>query len=271
MADDPESPDWDAAGYGRNARFVADLGVPVLDLLAPQPGERVLDLGCGDGALTAEIVARGAEVVGVDASPAMVAAARSRGLDARLVDGHGLAFETFEGRPFDAVFSNAALHWMQRPEAVIAGVHRALRPGGRFVGEFGGAGNVARIGRALVAGLERRGVDAAAIWPWYFPEADAYRTLLEAGGFSTVSARLFERPTPLPAGITGWLATFPGPFLRALPAGEREPYLAEVVAEVAPALRDDTGQWWADYVRLRFSAIKTAGQAPQPDGPPGRR
>ena len=163
---------WNAGTYVHNAGFVAELGVPVLDLLAPRPGERILDLGCGDGALTLTLAARGAEVVGVDASADMAAAARARGLDARRLDGHALSLEATGGQPFDAVFSNAALHWMLDPDAVIAGVARVLRPGGRFVGEFGGAGNVGQIGRALVSALERRGLDGATVWPWYFPDAE---------------------------------------------------------------------------------------------------
>src|ERR1700688_2897528 len=124
---------WDPDRYARNARFVSDLGMPVVELLAPQPSERILDLGCGDGALTAKLVAMGCEVVGVDSSEAQIAGARALGLDARLMDGHALSFRS----EFDAVFSNAALHWMRRSDEVIAGVHRALRPHGRFVAEMG--------------------------------------------------------------------------------------------------------------------------------------
>ena len=120
----------------------------------------------------------------------------------------------------------------------------------------GGAGNVARIGRALVAGLDRRGLDGQAAWPWYFPEPEDYRTRLTTGGFIVVGLEGFERPTPLPTGLAGWLATFAGPFLRHLPAAEHEAYLAEVADTVEPALRDGRGWWWADYVRLRFAAVK---------------
>ena len=249
-----EAGGWNADTYLRNAGFVAELGVPALELLAPRPGERILDLGCGDGALTLMLAARGAEVVGVDASADMAAAARARGLDARQRDGHALSLEALGGRPFDAVFSNAALHWMLDPDAVIAGVARVLRPGGRFVGEFGGAGNVARIGGALIAALERRGVDAS-VWPWYFPDAEEYCMRLSAGGFTVITAQLFERPTPLPTGMAGWLATFAGPFLRHIPDIDREAYLLEVAGSLAAALCDSNERWWADYVRLRFSAV----------------
>src|SRR6476620_9378476 len=140
---------WDAHGYAENARFVADLGMPVVDLLAPRPGERILDLGCGDGALTEKLAAAGASVVAVDASEEQVAGARSRGLDARVARGESLPFVG----EFDAVFSNAALHWMRDTSAVLVSVHRALRRGGRFVAEMGGAGNVAAIRGALVEAL----------------------------------------------------------------------------------------------------------------------
>ena len=250
-----DSHGWNAGTYVRNAGFVAELGMPALDLLAPRPGERILDLGCGDGALTLALAERGAEVIGVDASADMVAAARARGLDARHMDACALDPGGFGGRPFDAVFSNAALHWMLEPGAVIAGVARVLRPGGRFVGEFGGAGNVAAIGRALVSALERRGLGTA-VWPWYFPGAEEYRAHLEAGGFTVITAQLFERPTPLPTGMAGWLATFAGPFLRHLPELQHGEYLSEVVGSLEETLRDGGGNWWADYVRLRFSAVR---------------
>src|SRR5579863_4880630 len=136
---------WDPDAYARNARFVSDLGAPVVELLAPRPGERILDLGCGDGALTAKLVALGCRVVGVDSSAAQVEAARRLGLDARVGDGNRLHFN----QEFDAVFSNAAIHWMNRPDYVIAGASRALRPGGRFVGEFGGHGCVEKIKRGV--------------------------------------------------------------------------------------------------------------------------
>ena len=152
---------WSAERYAEAAHFVPTLGTPALELLAPEPGEHILDLGCGDGVLTEKIAAAGAKVVGVDAAPDMVAAARARGLDARVVAGQNLAFDG----EFDAVFSNAALHWMRPPETVLAGVHRALRPGGRFVGEMGGQNNTAAIMVALRAVMARRGIDAERLSP----------------------------------------------------------------------------------------------------------
>jgi SAM-dependent methyltransferase len=170
---------WDPDRYARNARFVADLGAPVLDLLAPCDGERILDLGCGDAVLTAKLVPRGCHVVGVDASAQQIDAARKLGLDARVMNGEALDFD----KEFDAVFSNAALHWMRNPAKVIAGVHRALRPHGRFVGELGGHGCVAKIKKALVEGLNRRGLDGGAASPWYFPTVADYAQRLSSGGF----------------------------------------------------------------------------------------
>ncbi|MGO4847358.1 class I SAM-dependent methyltransferase [Inquilinus sp. 2KB_12] len=192
---------WSAEGYARNARFVADLGQPVLDLLAPQAGERILDLGCGDGALTAKLVAAGATVVGADASAELVAAARALGLDARIADGQALAFDA----EFDAVFTNAALHWMRDADAVIAGVKRALKPGGRFVGEFGGHGNVAAIATALIAALSARGIDGAARVPWFFSTPAEYAAKLEAQGFTVETiGRCRARRRCRPACAAGW-------------------------------------------------------------------
>jgi SAM-dependent methyltransferase len=243
---------WDPERYERNARFVSDLGQPVVDLLAPRAGERILDLGCGDGVLTEQLVAVGCRVVGVDGSPAQIAGARARGLDAHVMDGQALDFEN----EFDAVFSNAALHWMKRADDVIAGVHRALRPGGRFVGELGGEGCVAIIRAALIAALDRRGIDGEALDPWYFPDVASYSRRLESGGFAVRWIALIPRPTPLPGDVTGWLETFAESFTGALSADERPEFLAEVREALRPALCDASGNWTADYVRLRFAATK---------------
>jgi SAM-dependent methyltransferase len=241
---------WDPARYARNARFVAELGLPVVELLAPRAGERILDLGCGDGALTEKLAEMGCEVVGVDASPEQVAAARARGLDARVMDAARLEFPA----EFDAVFSNACLHWVKDADAAIAGVRRALKPHGRFVGEFGGGTNVGRIALALERALERRGLDGRALNPWYFPTAAEYRRRLEAGGFTVERSELIARPTPLPGDIGGWLDTFAESFLRAVPAAARPAFVAEVREDLRRDLYDETGQWTVDYVRLRFAA-----------------
>lgn len=246
---------WEPQRYARNARFVAELGQPVLELLDPRPGERILDLGCGDGVLTRRLAELGCTVVGVDAGPDMIRAARALGLDARVIDGHSLPFE----REFDAVFSNAALHWMKRdPQAVIAGVARALRRGGRFVGEMGGHGNVAAIVTALLAVLERRGRAGRDAHPWYFPTPAAYRRRLEEQGFTVETIELIPRPTPLPTGMSAWLDTFAEPFLKRLPEEGRAAAKEEAVGLLAASLCDETGAWTADYVRLRFRAVLLA-------------
>src|SRR5579884_525981 len=241
---------WSAARYAATAHFVPAYGAPVVELLAPQPGERILDLGCGDGVLTEKIAAAGAVVIAVDAAPDMVAAARARGLDARVVPGQSLAFE----REFDAVFSNAALHWMRPQEAVLAGVRRALKPGGRFVAEMGGHNNTAAIQTAMRAVLARRGIETLGLSPWYFPSAEAYRAKLEAAGFAVDEIALIPRPTPMPAGLDAWLETFADDFLNPLPPEERPAARREICDLLQPFLRDETGMWIADYVRLRFRA-----------------
>ena len=241
---------WNAAGYAAHAHFVPALGQAVLDLLNPQPGERILDLGCGDGVLTEKLAAVGAELVGVDSSAEMIEAARRRGLDARLMDATSLPFD----HEFDAVFSNAVLHWIKSdPDAVIAGVRRALKPGGRFVGEFGGHGCVAAITVALMAVLERRGVERPAI-PWYFATVEDYRSRLSRGGFEVDYIALIPRPTPLPTGMKGWLQTFANPFLALVPERDRDGFLEDTVELLRPVLRDEQGNWTADYTRLRFEA-----------------
>jgi len=245
---------WDAAAYAEKGRFVADLAGGVVELLAAQAGEAILDLGCGDGALTERIAASGAVMTGVDSTPAMVSAARARGLNVHQVSGEALPFD-FNGK-FDAVFSNAALHWMPNAEAVIAKVYRALRPGGRFVAEMGGHGNIAAIRTALQSVLAQFGIDAEAIAASFYPSPEHYRRLLEAAGFTVHSIALIPRPTPLPHGMEAWLDTFRNGVLDLLAPADRAKAVAQTVALLTPMLRDADGNWSADYVRLRFSALR---------------
>ncbi len=253
---DPSSParsqSWDPDRYARNAGYVPALGEPTLELLAPEAGERVLDLGCGDGVLTEKIAISGAVVVGIDTSAEQVAAARARGLDVHVADATRLAFDS----EFDAVFSNAALHWMQPPDAVVAGVWRGLRPGGRFVAETGGKGNVETVIGALLAALDRRGLDGMTSFPWYFPDEDDCVRLLGDAGFRVLNMDLMSRPTPVPGGLLGWLETFAESFLSLVPRAERPDFVAEVCESLAPRLKDGEGCWFVDYVRLRFAAVK---------------
>lgn len=243
---------WNAERYQQHAGFVPDLGAPVLDLLAPQPGEKILDLGCGDGVLTEKLIAAGAKVTGVDAAPAMVEAAKQRGVDARCLSGAALDYDG----AFDAVFSNAALHWMRDADAVIAGVYRALKPGGRFVGEMGGHGNVASIIVALIAVLQSHGLPTKDVLPWYFPTAEEYRGKLERHGLSVKSIELIPRPTPLPTDLAGWLDTFAAGIFEQAPEAERRALRDETVELLRHALCDFEGRWTTDYVRLRFWAVK---------------
>jgi trans-aconitate methyltransferase len=245
---------WDPANYARHARFVSELGAPVIELLAPRPGDRILDLGCGDGALSKRLVDLGCEVVAVDSSAPQIEAARKLGLDAHVMSAETLPFND----EFDAVFSNAVLHWIKSADLMIAGVYRSLKPGGRFVAECGGSGCVHKIRTALVQALDRRGIDGEARVPWYFPTPGDYATRLERAGFRVDSIALIPRPTPLPGDLIGWLETFAQSFLQALPSAGRDTYLQEVRATLEPQLREGDGTWIADYVRLRFSATKAS-------------
>ena len=228
------------------------LGAPVLDLLAPKDGETILDVGCGDGVLTARIAVAGAAVVGIDGDPAMVAAACDKGIDARVMDARSLTF----GCEFDAVFSNAALHWVGAPALVTAGVVRALKPGGRYVGEFGGHGNIAAIRVAVRSVLATRGYRVEPMETSYYPTADAFRSVLETAGFRVDTCEIIPRPTPLPTGMTAWLNTFRGGFIDSagVPPEKRAQVIEDVRALLRPVLADDGGNWVADYVRIRFAA-----------------
>ena len=241
---------WNPIAYARDVSFIPALGEPLIALLAPLPGERVLDLGCGDGALTQNLVEAGCQVVGVDASAEQVAAARARGIDAYVGDAAALPYEG----AFDAVLSNATLHWVSDLSRMLAGVHRSLVPGGRFVAECGGEGNVAAIRQALRGALVRRGIDADRHDPWHFRSAETYRAGLSAAGFTVTHISEFARPTPVPAGVEAWIAVLARSFLEAVPGAEHAELLREVAAVLAPKLRDAEGNWSADYVRVRFVA-----------------
>ena len=245
---------WSASDYTRNGRFVQELAGPIFGMLGAKPGERILDLGCGDGALTAEIKASGAYVLGVDLSDEPLAVARMKGLNVRKVDGHALDFVS----EFDAVFSNAALHWMRKPHLVIGGVYRALRARGRFVGELGGHGNVAAIATAMRAVGALRNGDPALVAPWFFPTVEEYGRLLTEGGFTVREIELVPRPTLLKTGMEGWLRTFGRSFFDQFPEPERTQVVGEVAELLRPSLCDSKGTWTADHIRLRFFAERGA-------------
>lgn len=245
----PACQQWNPQDYAIDAGFVPQLGGAVSRLLDARAGECILDLGCGDGVLTTELALSGAHMHGIDASPEMVIAARARGIEAQVMDGHALAFDS----QFDAVFSNAALHWMGNPDAVLEGVRRALRPGGRFVAEFGGHGNVATITAAVQAARLAHG-HSASTFQWYFPTADAYADRLRQHGFQVQLIECTPRPTALPTGVAGWLRVFAAPLLDDLPADARAIVRGSATTLLAELPRNAAGQPLADYVRLRVLA-----------------
>lgn len=238
---------WDAADYARVGGFVAELGQAALDLLDPQAGERILDVGCGEGTLTRKIIERGASVLGIDNSPEMIAAARANGIDALLMD---VADMPFAGE-FDAAFSNATLHWVLAKEQAARAIFRALKPGGRFAGEMGGEGNLAKLREALDEELIIRGyVPPVEASNWYASPQE-FADVYESAGFREVDARLIERPTPIEHGVDQWVTTFRKGWLdRAeVPEAER--------AEIGAAVAGRVGSNIADYVRLRFIMRKS--------------
>jgi len=222
-----------------------------------QPGERILDIGCGTGHITAEIALRGAQVIGVDRSPDMLDQAREKfpAIAFELMDARTLAFSS----EFDAVFSNAALHWIPQAAEVIAGVAKALKPGGRFVAEFGGKGNTARLVNAIDATLTQYGIAWSEVNPWYYPGIAEYATLLDQHGLEVRHAELFDRPTPLEDGEQGlatWLEMFCGVIVNRLSETHRDAFVHDLETAARPDLWRD-GSWVMDYRRLRIAAWKT--------------
>jgi SAM-dependent methyltransferase len=233
---------WNAADYVKVGGFVAELGGAALDLLDPQPGERILDVGCGEGTLTRKIMERGAEVLGVDDSPEMVRFAREKGVDAVLMDAAEMPFVA----EFDAAFSNAVLHWVLEKEQAARAIFRALKPGGRFAGEMGGEGNLAAMREALDTELVIRGyVPPVEASNWY-ASPEEFAQVYEAAGFVAVDARLIERPTPVEHGCAAWVTTFRRGWLDRAGVPEHER------AEIAAAVAERVGSNVLDYVRLRF-------------------
>jgi trans-aconitate methyltransferase len=243
---------WDATKYDRDFAFVAAYGAELLDWLAVDPDETVVDLGCGTGELAARIAESGATVIGIDSDPEMIEAARERLPDAelRVADAHDFTVDV----PVDAVFSNAALHWMPAAVEVLGCVSDALRPGGRFVAEMGATGNVATVTAAVDAACREAGLPPRN-WPWFFPSPAQYAAMLEDAGLEIRELDFRDRPTQLSgeSGFTEWLAMFAGEALADVPQS-----VLDRAAEIArPALWRD-GSWWADYRRLRFRAVKVA-------------
>jgi trans-aconitate methyltransferase len=250
---------WNARLYDDKHSFVWKLAAGLLDLLEAKPGERILDLGCGTGHLAGQIAAFGATVVGIDRSPEMIKQARETypALRFEVMDACEIAFP----EPFDAVFSNATLHWIKEPGRPVAGIAKALKPGGRFVAEFGGKGNVGELLAAIERAWAKLGLPGVAPQPWYYPSVAEYAGLLEQHGLEVRYAILFERPTPLEDGERGlrnWLELFGPMILEQFSVEQRQTALAAVEQEARAALLRD-GHWVMDYRRLRLVARKPAG------------
>jgi trans-aconitate methyltransferase len=253
----PAEKQWDASRYDGGHSFVWKYGAGVIDLLAPREGERILDLGCGTGHLTREIAARGAEVIGIDRSPDMIAQAKRLYPDLRFEITDATDFQFAE--PFEAVFSNAVIHWIRDQDALLASIHRALKPGGRFVAEMGGKGNLRAIKRALHRAIESAGhtVPEKASFR-YFATIGEYAGLLERHGFTVAQAFYFERPTALEGGEEGlrnWIEVFADNEMSATPTDERAQIIRRIEDDLRPELYRE-GVWFADYRRLRIFAIK---------------
>jgi SAM-dependent methyltransferase len=239
---------WNAADYARVGAFVAELGAAALDLLDPQPGERILDVGCGEGSLTKKIVELGATVLGIDNSPEMIAASRANGIDAVQLDVADMTFSS----EFDAAFSNATLHWVLEKEQAARAIFRALKPGGRFAGEMGGEGNIRKLREALDEELIIRGYAPPVEASNWYASPEEFASIYEAAGFAEVDARLIQRPTPIDHGVDQWVTTFRRGWLdkAGVPEAER--------AEIGAAVAERFGSNVADYVRLRFIVRKPA-------------
>jgi trans-aconitate 2-methyltransferase len=242
--------------YDTRHDFVWKYGADVVSLLDPRAGERILDLGCGTGHLASQIAESGAEVTGVDRSADMVAAARKAypNLKFEISDARSLSFH----EEFDAVFSNATLHWVHEQELVLQGVWNSLRPGGRLVAELGGKGNIHAMQAAFDRALSEFGAEPEEVNPWYYPSVSEYSTLAERNGFEVRFMTLFDRPTGLAegeAGMRNWIIMFGGHYLEKAGEAGREDFLRRVEDILRPQLFR-AGQWWADYRRLRFVAYK---------------
>jgi SAM-dependent methyltransferase len=239
---------WDAGDYARVGAFVAELGGAALDLLDPQSGEQILDVGCGEGTLTRQIAQRGATVLGIDNSPEMVAGARTNGVDALLLAAEDMQFFA----EFDAAFSNATLHWVLEKEQAARAIFRALKAGGRFAGEMGGEGNLRKLREALDEELVIRGYLPPLEASNWYASPDEFAAVYEAAGFEGIDARLIERPTPIEHGVAEWVTTFRRGWLDRAGVPESE------CAEIGAAVADRFGSNVADYVRLRFIMRKPA-------------
>lgn len=244
---------WNASEYIKHASFVSTMANDVLGLLDPKEGEVILDVGCGDGELTQKIQEKGCSVIGIDSSPSMIETAKKRGIESYVIDGHNIPYQN----QFDAVFSNAALHWLTQPDKVIEGVYSALKENGRFVAEFGGRGNIAALLKAMQEVFDENTDFGQFQMPWYFPSVEEYQGRLEQAGFQVKYIELIPRPTPLKSGVEKWLEIFAEGITSHLSQEQKTAFLDSVKGKLLSVLFTEQSGWVADYVRLRFEATKT--------------
>ena len=247
---------WNPTLYDQKHSFVSNFGLGLVELLAPKPYETILDVGCGTGDLAHKIAEFGADVTGIDASANMVEQAKAKypALSFSVQDATKLAFY----EQFDAVFSNATLHWIKEPETALRSIYTSLKHGGRFVAEFGGQDNVKIITNAIIRQFHAAKIPFSKLdFPWYFPSIAQYTTLLEKVGFRVVLAHHYDRPTPLDGedGLKNWIHMFAGQFFEKNDITNKQQILDAIENELRPVIYED-GQWIADYKRLRILAIK---------------
>jgi len=242
---------WDADNYNKHADFVSNLAFPVVDLLNPQKNERILDLGCGDGTLALEIEKFSTKVIAVDLSESMVKKTKEKGIEAYVMSAIELPFYN----EFNAVFSNAVLHWVKEPETAIKKISAALKSGGRFIAEFGGYGNIKYLTDAMQEVFDRHEEYGEFKNPWYFPKETEYKELLEANGLKIDYIELIPRPTKIDD-IANWLDIFANGIVSHLTEAQQDNFKQKVRAILKPKIYDEKNAWVADYVRLRLKATK---------------
>ena len=246
-----ETNDWNANKYNKHADFVSALGMPVVDLLNPQEGEKILDLGCGDGTLALELEKFGAEVIAVDLSKDMVERSREKGLNAHVMSATELMYD----EAFDAVFSNAVLHWVQESSLAVEKIYKSLKHGGRFVAEFGGNGNIHHIRVAMKEVFSKHKEYGVFNDPWFFPTSKEYQDILESCGFKVEYIELIPRPTPIDD-IANWLDIFANGIASGLTDEQKVEFKREVREILKSKIYTVEDGWVADYVRLRLKAVK---------------
>ena len=244
--------EWFPESYDNVGSFVPELASDLLGILNAKSDEKILDLGCGNGIFTKKILQTTQNVIGIDSSNCMVQAARENGIDAYQIDGEEIPFRNM----FDAVFSNAVLHWIRNQDAVLNGVHKCLKPKGRFIGEFGGYGNISCLIEIIESVMETDSFFKAFSNPWYFPSTDEYGKKLSDRGFCVENIALIPRPTVLKTDLKDWLRVFANHILSAFPVEAADRFLWEVEKSARPELFSSSKGWVLDYVRLRFSAVK---------------